>query len=183
MTIHPKVVQRKDKNKHKIPTIIITLCRYVYWLTKGSAQTARGNGNGLPQAFLDSTCFMPHIHCFSKNLITVMRCWHGYWLSVCRKVQLWKYMHMVTATPSSLVSLKSRTVYLAFSASMLLVGWQEGHPACKTWVVTAKILAWLSVCSEVQMICIWSSWCHSHSIISCSLSGTGLPRLSSKRGH
>ena len=92
-------------------------------------------------------------------------------------------MHMVTATPSSLVSLKSRMVYLAFSASMLLVGWQEGHPACKNWVVTAKILGWLSVCSKVQMIGIWSSWCHSHSIISCSLSGTGLPRLSSKRGH
>jgi len=31
----------------------------------------------------------------------------------------------------------------------------------KTWV------AWLSVWSEVQMICIWSSWCHCHLTISC----------------
>jgi len=23
----------------------------------------------------------------------------------------------------------------AFSALMLLVGWQEGHPACKNWVL------------------------------------------------
>jgi len=29
------------------------------------------------------------------------------------------------------------------------------------------VLAWLSVWSEVQMICIWFSWCHCHPIISC----------------
>jgi len=34
----------------------------------------------------------------------------------------------------------------AFSALRLLVGRQEGHPACKNWVV-----AWLSVWSEVHM--------------------------------
>jgi len=43
----------------------------------------------------------------------------------------------------------------AFSALMLLVGWQEGHPAGKK--LTGEVLAWLSVWSEVQMICIWSS--------------------------
>jgi len=30
-----------------------------------------------------------------------------------------------------------------------------------------EVLAWLCVWSEVQMICIWSSWCHCHPIISC----------------
>ena len=34
----------------------------------------------------------------------------------------------------------------AFSALTLLVGRQEGHPACKNRVV----LVWLSVCSKVQ---------------------------------
>ena len=29
------------------------------------------------------------------------------------------------------------------------------------------VLAWLSVWHEVQVICIWSSWCHCHPIISC----------------
>jgi len=38
---------------------------------------------------------------------------------------------------------------------MLLVGWQEGHPAWKK--LSGEVLAWLSVWSEVQMICIWSS--------------------------
>jgi len=25
------------------------------------------------------------------------------------------------------------------------------------------VLLWLSVCSEVQIVCMWSSWCHCHS--------------------
>ena len=29
------------------------------------------------------------------------------------------------------------------------------------------MLAWLSVWSEVQVICIWCSWCHCHLILSC----------------
>ena len=44
-----------------------------------------------------------------------------------------------------------------FSALTLLVGWQEGHPACKK--LSSEVLAWLSVWSEVQT-CIWpSQWC------------------------
>jgi len=36
----------------------------------------------------------------------------------------------------------------AFSALMLLVGWQEGHPACKE--LSGGVLAWLSVWSKIQ---------------------------------
>ena len=50
---------------------------------------------------------------------------------------------------------------LPFSALTLLVGWQEGHPACKK--LSGGLLAWLSVWSEVQT-CIWPSWCHCHSL-------------------
>jgi len=42
-----------------------------------------------------------------------------------------------------------------FSAMMLLVGRQEGHPACKKQN-SGGVLAWLSVWSKVQT-CIWSS--------------------------
>jgi len=42
----------------------------------------------------------------------------------------------------------------AFSALTLLVGRQEGHPACKR--LSGGVLAWLSVWSEVQT-CIWPS--------------------------
>ena len=42
----------------------------------------------------------------------------------------------------------------AFSALTLLVGRQEGHPACKK--LSGGVLAWLSAWSEVQT-CIWPS--------------------------
>ena len=67
----------------------------------------------------------------------------------------------------------------AFSALTLLVGWQEGHLACKN--LSGGMLAWLSVWSEVQT-CVWPSWCHCHSLSLASvksrwfyLSGTGSP--------
>jgi len=41
-----------------------------------------------------------------------------------------------------------------FSALTLLVGWQEGHPACKK--LSGGMLVWLSVWSKVQT-CIWPS--------------------------
>ena len=48
-----------------------------------------------------------------------------------------------------------------FSALTLLVGRQEGHPACKK--LSGGVLAWLSVWSAVQT-CIWPSWCHCQSL-------------------
>ena len=52
-------------------------------------------------------------------------------------------------------------VLIAFSALTLLVGQQEGHPACKKLI--SGVLVWLSVWSEVQT-CIRPSWCHCHSL-------------------
>ena len=52
-------------------------------------------------------------------------------------------------------------VICAFSALTLLVGRQEGHPACKK--LSGGVLAWLSVWSEVQA-CIWPSGFHCHSL-------------------
>jgi len=42
----------------------------------------------------------------------------------------------------------------AFSALTLLVGRQEGHPACEK--LSGGMLVWLSVSSKVQT-CIWHS--------------------------
>jgi len=73
---------------------------------------------------------------------------------------------------------------------MLLVGHQEEYPACKK--LSDEVLLWLpvSVWSEVQIVCMWFSWCHCHPKTLSSLasfksrlvylSGTGLPRLSWK---
>ena len=50
---------------------------------------------------------------------------------------------------------------IAYSALMLLVGRQEGHPACKK--LSGGVLVWLPVWSELQT-CIRPSWCHWHSL-------------------
>ena len=50
---------------------------------------------------------------------------------------------------------------IAFSALTLLVGRQEGYPACKK--LSGGVLAWLSVWSEVQT-CKWPGWYHCHSL-------------------
>ena len=73
---------------------------------------------------------------------------------------------------------------------MLLVGRQEGHLACKN--MSGEIL-WLSVLSDMQMICIWSSTTADATATKSSLasvksrmvylSGANLPRLSWKKGH
>ena len=53
------------------------------------------------------------------------------------------------------------TIYYAFSALTLLVGWQEGHPACK------KIEWWgagVVICLERGADLHMPSWCHCHSL-------------------
>jgi len=67
------------------------------------------------------------------------------------------------------------------SVLWLLVGWQDGNPACKNWVVGC----WCGYLSGARCrlaICIWPSWCHCHSMSLASvksrlvyLAGTGLP--------
>jgi len=65
----------------------------------------------------------------------------------------------------------------AFSALTLLVGGRKGIRRVRTeWCATWYWRDCLSVFSEVQIICIWSSWCHCHPIISCSSkTQNGLP--------
>jgi len=61
-------------------------------------------------------------------------------------------MQEITEKNSSLKILIA--LYINFSALMLLVGSQEGHPACKK--LSGEVLAWLSVWIELQT-CIWPS--------------------------
>ena len=79
----------------------------------------------------------------------------------------------------------------AFSALTLSIGHQVEHPVCKK--LSDEVLMWLFIWSEVQIVCIWSSWCHCipkpHRLLphlnpDCFyLSGTSLPCSSWKRGH
>jgi len=77
---------------------------------------------------------------------------------------------------------------LNVSALTLLVGRQEGHQACKT--LNGKVLAWLSVWSEVQVIAYGPAAtatpsCHApvkSRMVLVYLSGASLPRFSWKKG-
>ena len=76
---------------------------------------------------------------------------------ISRNVSTMKWMTLSWETINYFTSV----IVLTFSALTLLVGWQEGHPACKK--LSGGVLAWLSSWSEVQT-CIWPSWCHCHSL-------------------
>ena len=81
-----------------------------------------------------------------------------------RIYQICQHKHIITvlAVPPDLHNyMASCYAGHAFSALTLLVGQQEGHPACKK--LSGGVLGWLSVWSKAQT-CIWPSWCHCHSL-------------------
>jgi len=69
------------------------------------------------------------------------------------------------------------------------VGWASGR-APNLYKLSDEVLVWLSVWSEVQIVCMWSSWCHCipkrYRLLPhlnpdwFYLSGAGLPRMSWK---
>ena len=69
-----------------------------------------------------------------------------------------RYRQYTTRGQSNLTQVRITVEYgslvILYSALMLLVGRQEGHPACKK--LRGGVLAWLPVWSEVQT-CIWLS--------------------------
>ena len=96
--------------------------------------------------------------CYLEKLDRVQR-WTGsnaeprQVISLCRLISVIFFMLYILFT--------HLFMHIAFSALTLLVGRQEGHPACKK--LSSGVLAWLSVWSEVQT-CILPSWCHCHSL-------------------
>ena len=64
------------------------------------------------------------------------------------------YIFLIDSGLQPVVVCRFSALY-AFSALMLLIGCQEEHPVHKK--LSDEVLAWLSVCREVQMSCIWSS--------------------------
>jgi len=64
-----------------------------------------------------------------------------------------------------------------FMSLLLWHGWSGGRKGIRSVKkLSGEVLPWLSVWGKVQMICIWSRWCHCHPIISCSTKiQNGLP--------
>jgi len=107
-----------------------------------------------------------------QNLVTVKThvCTHA-----CMHARTHACMHACThAHTHRFTALLDFVRDYPFSALTLLVQRQEEHLACKK--LSDGVLAWLSVWSVVQMICIRSSSCHCHPIISCFIKiQNGLP--------
>ena len=110
-----------------------------------------------------------HMFCIVLAASLVLHCiLYFYQSSLMATTYQWRLLLMSCQTVCSVILPRravSRTVcclwWCALSALTLLVGWQEGHPACKK--LSGGVMAWLSVWSEVQT-CIWPSWCHCHSL-------------------
>ena len=79
-------------------------------------------------------------------------------LAVSRSCEITAFLFSIWRTATYFLCILSTS---AFSALTLLVGRQEGHPACKK--LSGGVLAWLSVWCEVQT-CIWPSGFHCHSL-------------------
>ena len=66
--------------------------------------------------------------------------------------------------PSDRGRLKNRTENFAFSALTLVplaLNWASGR-ASGLQKMSGQVLVWLSLWSEVHIVCIWSIWCHCH---------------------
>ena len=84
-------------------------------------------------------------------------------IAVSRSLQLSSVLSAAVDYVTSVlwVSVTLSCCWISLQSFMLLVGRQDGHPACKK--LSGGVLAWLSVWNAVQT-CIWPSWCHCHSL-------------------
>jgi len=90
----------------------------------------------------------------------------SHWASTCVELNRlsdtpWLSPDFGTHFQRAVVSICEMWSILAFSALTLLVGRQEGRPACKN--LSGWVLAWLSVCNEVQT-CIRLDCSHCQSL-------------------
>jgi len=69
-------------------------------------------------------------------------------------IVLYNIARRVTANSTTNSPVNFKSTFHGNSALTLLVGWQEGHPACKK--LSSRVLAWLPVWSKVQTG-IWPS--------------------------
>ena len=68
------------------------------------------------------------------------------------------YIHWtctVLCVKKTTVIVTSILAFSAFTVLTRLVGCREEHLACNNWVLVC-----LSVWSEMQIVCIWSTWCY-----------------------
>ena len=106
-----------------------------------------------------------HGECLFPDPYYLCQLFSACWNSISYHISFWHTLSVLQDIWDLEVMLKAVSSHQsAFSALTLLVGRQEGHPACKkTERWDRGVLVWLSVWIEVQT-CIWPSGCHCHSL-------------------
>jgi len=64
-------------------------------------------------------------------------------------------------TTSTHITVNSRYKKLNCFLCFDTISWASGR-ASGLYKLSDEVLVWLSFCSKVQIVCIWSSWCHCH---------------------
>ena len=106
------------------------------------------NTTWVPSSRCDETVSIP-----AANLLTLQTCWSP----ACNTDK----------------SLMSNTALFYYMPSVLWRCWLGGRKSIQPVKnLSDGMLAWLFVWSEVQMTCIWFSWCYWHPIISASAKST-----------
>ena len=145
--------------------LLPNLCGHLHWLAVSVRFIVRWARFVLIAHYVRSAyhgCMCEHVEmCVIKQHVVKDMC-HDVTSCICMRDMLYLCLLYVEIHFYCIVFVS----FSAFSALTLLVGWQEGHPACKN--LSDEVLAWLSVLSKVQMTCLWSCWCHCHPIISAS---------------
>ena len=79
----------------------------------------------------------------------------GWQVNLCDLSLTHANLSIVEVSIAHIIKCYTDVLFYAFNAVTLLFEWQEGHPGPRK--LSGEVLAWLSLLSEVQMICIWSS--------------------------
>jgi len=84
--------------------------------------------------------------------------WSHSWrcLGICLRIEF-EIHNRLRLIDIPIYALTSNGRFLSISALTLLVRHQEEHLACENWMMSCL---WLSVWIEVQIVCVWSNWCH-----------------------
>ena len=87
--------------------------------------------------------------------------WFPHYGDISSQYGVEKYIVGYVIWKTTKIFIVTRALVYAFSALTLLVGRQEGHPACKK--LSGEVLAWL-FCLERGADLHMPSWCHRHSL-------------------
>jgi len=97
-------------------------------------------------------CRNAQLQFFIRNMLPEFQCALLLYLLVNRKNFYWKLVDFLHFLSTTTQRIRLRRQVDVFSTT------SDTNPACNK--LSDEMVVWLSVCSDVQFVCTWSSWCH-----------------------